>query len=651
MKLPKELAALLRDVAVLDFETLPIANRPKYPPEPTGLAVLLPGKKPKYYAWGHPAGNNATLGEVRQLLTELVESGRPLLFHNEKFDLAVMFERLGVPLPHWDRCHDTLALLYLDDPRAHSLSLKPSAERYLGEPPEERDAIVDWLIEHQPVPDRKLGRAHGKNYAGAYVCLAPVELVGPYAIGDVERTLRLFRHLLPRVFERGMIEAYNREREMLFLTLAMEPQGVRVDTKRLTKDVEQYTDVMTRLDAWIRKKLKASSLNVDSDDELLQALLEAKALDTDRMNLTKTGKLSASKESLALGLVSQQLAHVLRYRAQLATCLRTFMQPWLQTASANDGLIYTTWNTLRSTESGDAVGTRTGRLSSTPNFQNIPNEFEPLFHHEATGKGLPKAPFELPPLPIVRSYIIPYTPDEVLIGRDYSQQELRGLAHFEDGALLAAYLEDPWMDAHDFARDKIYEMLGKLYDRKPVKNTNFGLIYGMGVGKLAMKNNLTVEDAKELKDAILSIFPGLKALYKDMRRRAQANEPVRTWGGREYYCEPAKIVNGRIQEYDYKLLNLIIQGSSADCTKEAMIRYHRTKPVGHRLLMQVHDEILCSVPRRELRAGMEALKVAMESVEFDVPMLSEGYWSAKSWADHDLEDFDKKGRVIYKGKF
>jgi DNA polymerase I-like protein with 3'-5' exonuclease and polymerase domains len=118
-----------------------------------------------------------------------------------------------------------------------------------------------------------------------------------------------------------------------------------------------------------------------------------------------------------------------------------------------------------------------------------------------------------------------------------------------------------------------------------------------------------------------------------MKARAKAGEPIRTWGGREYYCEAPRFVDGRLQEYDYKLVNVLIQGSAADVTKEALIRYCDAKPKHHRVLMTVHDELVTSVPCDEREAAMAQLREAMESVKLDVPLLSDGSWSPKSWAD------------------
>jgi DNA polymerase I-like protein with 3'-5' exonuclease and polymerase domains len=138
-------------------------------------------------------------------------------------------------------------------------------------------------------------------------------------------------------------------------------------------------------------------------------------------------------------------------------------------------------------------------------------------------------------------------------------------------------------------------------------------------------------------------------MYSDMRARARAGIPIRTWGGREYYCEKPKLVDGRVREFDYKLVNILVQGSAADCTKEAIIRFDAAcKNLGRQerwfTLLNVHDQITVSAPVGEMAEAMEVLRVAMESVEFDVKILSEGAVSTTNWAE--LKDYDKKGILV-----
>lgn len=633
----------------IDFETDGVnsEDRPDYPPEPVGVSIKEWGKKSRYYAWGHTTKNNSTKAQAVKALRAAYARATSLLFHNAKFDVDVANEKLKLKVPHWSKIHDTMFLLFLEDPHQKELGLKPSAERLLGEPPEERDAVGDWLVENQPVTGVKISRSkQSETFYMKYLRYAPGDLVGEYACSDTDRTEDLFKLLYPRIVKRGMRNAYDRERHLMPILLESEAHGVPVDLKRLRRDVASYSKIHDKLTAWLRTQLKAPELNVDSGQQLVAALIKAKKVDLQLLGVTpKQGKPCSDKESLKRAVKDPRISAVLRYRTQLGTCLHTFMEPWLRTAERSGGLIYTRWHQTRSQDGG----ARTGRLSSSPNFQNIPNVFVAIFRELASSKltrkerqALPRAPFKLPPLPQVRSYVVAFKGHR-LFGRDYSQQELRVLGHFEDGVLKAQYAENPWLDVHEFARQMIHKLTGKLWVRKHVKNTGFGILYGMGLGLLAESCGITMEEAKELRDAYLAIFPGLKAMYQDMKVRAAQGLPIRTWGGREYYCEPPKIIKGRIVKFDYKMLNVLIQGSSADVTKEAIIRHHEQKHKDTRLLINIHDEILGSAPRTKIPKAIESLRVAMESVELDVTLLSEGY-TGDDWAD--LDDYDKAGKRV-----
>jgi DNA polymerase I-like protein with 3'-5' exonuclease and polymerase domains len=625
---------------VIDFETKKIEDRPAYPPEPVGVAIKLPGKKSRYYSWGHPTKNNCTKQQAIKALAAIwsepdERGGDGLLFQNGKFDIDVAVTHMGMAQPRWDQIHDTMFLLFLDDPHQRELGLKESAARLLDWPAEEQEAVMTWLLEHQPVPNIKLSKSKSSDlYWG-----------GEYACGDVDRTEAIFQLLYPKTVKREMLRAYDRERELMPILLDMERWGVPVDLKRLRGDIQLYNTWRDKVNAWVIKQLKAApDINLDSGDQLVAAMIAAGKADPAKMPRTATGKISTAKDSLLLGVTDKVLLAVLKYRVQLNTCLNIFMEPWLRMAEASKGFIFTTWNQTKQPSGDSNVGTRTGRLSASW-FMNMPKEFAPIFSHEA--KGLPRCPFkELPPLPQCRGYVIPL-PGHVLIDRDYSQQEPRILAHFDGGDLMRKYLDDNWIDFHDYARAELAKA-GRIYERKPVKNTNLGLIYGMGVGKLALKNDMSVEEAGELKKAILKLYPGLADMYKDMKRRALAKEPIRTWGGREYYCEEPAIVNGRLMMFDYKLVNVLIQGSAADCTKEAIIRFAKElKSRGLwgvvRLLLNVHDQLTASAPKKIYKDAMEWLRICMESVEFDVPILTEGSVSSANW--NELKDYDKKGKL------
>jgi hypothetical protein len=217
----------------IDFETEGIKSRPKYPPKPVGVSIQFPGeKKPTYMAWGHPARNNCTENDAAKALRMAWEAKDDLLFQNAKFDVEVAEKHFTLPVPSWDRIHDTMFLIFLSDPRAPSLSLKPSAERILGMQPEEQDAVKEWILGHIFTSESggvgevriALSRPEGfhaipPSKAGAFICYAPGDLVGKYANGDVTRTLKLFRKLYPEIVKRGMLSAYDRERRLMPILL------------------------------------------------------------------------------------------------------------------------------------------------------------------------------------------------------------------------------------------------------------------------------------------------------------------------------------------------------------------------------------------------------------------------------------------------
>ncbi len=619
---------LPRPVCV-DFESDAIEQRPAYPPKPCGVAIQYPGEAPRYYAWGHASANSCTFAQASKALAKAWRYARThgLLCQNAKFDVDEAETFFGLaPLP-WDKVEDTMYLLFLDDPHQPKLALKPAAERLLNMPPEEKDEVCDWLLAHQPVPGVKISKSESSpTYFMKYLPYAPGDLVGRYACGDTNRTVKLFELLYPRTVARGMLDAYNRERRLMPILLEAERRGLPVDLAQLRADVASYTDWRARLDAWCLKRLRAGpELNLDSGAQLVEAMVTAGVCDPDKMPKTATGKVSTAKESLLLGVTDLQLLATLTYRTQLGTCLHTFMEPWLQTAETSQGLIFTSWNQVR----GTGGGTRSGRLSSTPNFQNIPLTFKPGFKHEVTALEqrklkLPAAPFKgLPKLPQVRRYVLPF-PHDLLLGRDFSSQELRILAHFENGPMMAAYQANPRLDLHQFAADLITKTTGIPITRKDAKTIGFSILYGSGLTKLALGLGCAYDEAKRLKAAYLGALPGVKALIADLNRRAAVNEPIHTIGGREYYVEPPKIVDGKIRTFAYKMLNYLVQPSAADQTKDAMIAFHAAGTPG-KLLASVHDELLVSAPKTSWRETMAVLRECMHaSGGLDVPVVSDG---------------------------
>jgi len=598
---------------VLDFETEAITDQIR-PPRPVGLAVYEDNKPPLYMSCGHSSGNTHSFQDISEVLYRIWDTDEELLFHNAKFDLAVAREWFGLSCPRWQRIHDTMFLIFLDSPYASSLALKTSAERILGIAPTEQSNVRSWLISKGLV---------GSTDAdwGKDISKAPVHLVEPYAIGDVIRTKTIFDTLYPRIESHGMLSAYRRECQLLPTLLDAETRGIRIDTEALARDTQVSELWLSYVDDAIREMLGAPSLNLDSPHEFGEALQKAGAVKS--WVLTPTGKRSVAKKNLTTDkYVDEEFGHLVTYRDQLHTCLSIFMRPWNEKSQVS-GRVHPSWNQVLHNRGGKSSGARTGRLSSSrPNFQNIPRSFERFKH--------PTALPYLPKLPTLRRYILPEK-GHVWLHRDYDQQELRILAHYENAALLAEYKKDDKFDIHTFVKSAISAMLGKDLPREAVKVLNFGAVYGMGLKALAESLNVSLEDAKTVRTAQMTALPGLKELSYAIKRQSSAGLPIKTWGGRRYFVEEPKLIGERIQTFDYKLLNYLIQGSAADCTKQGLINYSENSR-NSLFISTVHDEINISCPATEVAAEMEILRTSMEGVGFDVRMLSKGK-IGPNWGD------------------
>jgi DNA polymerase-1 len=608
-------------LVTVDFESFKIEKRPSYPPKPTSVSIKRPGEKvPKFYAWGHTGGGNThSFEQGKAAVKEVWDSGLPLLFHNGKFDTEVAQEHMGLPIPSWERIHDTQFLLFLSDPYSRSLALKPSAERLLGMPPEERDLMYEWLVEHRII------KKNQKSKVGEHIAEVPGTVVRAYANGDVIRTEKLFKRLYPEICKRGMEQAYNRERRIMPIMMRNEQQGIHVNLPRLAKAALALEKSLKVADGYIQRRLRVPNLNVDSKEELGAAIKASKY--SEGLMVTATGQMSVSKESLDAAITDKRLLHTLHYRARCANTLRSFVLGWYNQAKATGGTIHTSWHQTRNGDEGFLSGARTGRFSTdAPNLLAVTKKLG----RKAGGAVHPDW-IDVEELPHLRSFLLP-DPGGVWGRRDYNQQEYRILAHFENGSLMEAYLKNPRTDVHQFVQDSLRDLIGLVLDRDNTKIINFGMLYGLGLKNLAVRLQRTIEEARTIKQAQLRALPGLKNIQDDLRDRDENRLPIRTWGGREYFAEEPRLIDGEWRRFGYKLLNYLIQGSAADCTKEALIRYDEAKGREARLLVAVHDEIDISAPKARLNKEMKLLRDVMQSVEFDVPMLSDGEYGP-SWGE------------------
>lgn len=618
-----------------DYETDGIVGNPIYnPPKPCGVSIKYDNDGSKYWAWGHPTGNNCTWEEGRKKLLQAMRDHQQWLAHNAPFEAAVSRKWFKVSKRNPLHFHDTQYLIFMYNPYASSLSLKPSAERILGIPPDEQEELKDWILRNVP-------GATSKEW-GAYISKAPGDLVGKYAgnsehtgvPGDTDRTKMLFDQCYAFVEEHGMLDAYHRELALAPTLSESSVRGVRVDTATLERDIHVYTAAKKMAEDKIHRVL--GDFNIDSDRELAAAL--DKAGQVTEWVLTPTGKRSTARKNLVGRVRDGELLDYLAYRGVLETCLGTFAEPWLASASAHQGRVHPQWNQVRGDRGsdGDLSGTRTGRMSCRdPNLQNPPNDFESLVVPRliAAFFGKQRATGWVGSDIIhMRRYLLPEE-GHTWVKRDFSSQEMRIMAHFAEGKLYEAYLRDPSVDPHAMVQAMLKDMLGIDLPRKFLKIIAFGIMYGRGIPNLSAALGVDEAQGKAFREAYYQLLPEIKDLAGDCRRRGRMGGHIRTWGGRIYFREPH--AEGR--DLSYKLLNYLIQGSAADQTKQAMVDWRAEAPPEHMLLAAVHDEINLTIPTDDVPTGMRILRETMDADRFDVPFRSEGF-CGPNWSE--LEDYE-----------
>jgi DNA polymerase I-like protein with 3'-5' exonuclease and polymerase domains len=559
------------DLAAVDTETDGMGFRNR----PVGLSIKTADERKTYIRWGHQGGgNNCSLSEFRRWAKkELNRSGLTLVMHNAPFDMR-MLKYVGVDLNH-SRVEDTGFVAALLNELEPSLALDELASKHAGIHKND-DELNLWCAEH--FGGRPTRRAQAGNY-----WRAPGTIVAPYAIGDVDMTLALYQMLRPRLSEEDLEDVYEMETSLLPILLRMHMEGVKIDVayaEKLKKKLEIERDDMQV--KW-RKLCGGKDVNFRSGDQLTP-IFEAAGISTP---LTKTGKKSFKKDYLEH--VDHPLAQTKLKLAQLDHYINTFIDSYVLDNVDDNGFIHGEFHPLRN----DSYGTVSGRFSSggALNLQNIPARDEVW-------------------APLIRAMYVPRSRDHQWVKADYSQIEFRYLAHYEGGRLMDAYNQQPDIDFHQMVAD----LTG--IPRKPAKNINFGLVYGMGVALMAVKLGLPYNEARELLEEYHSRLPGVRKLYDRADRRAKKRGYIVTWGGRKRRFRR----QGRSYQHTHKALNALLQGSAADLLKRAMIAVDQVIDWDEvRLHLTVHDELDFSSPKGDKR-WPKLIRETMEDFRLNVPV-------------------------------
>ncbi len=374
----------------------------------------------------------------------------------------------------------------------------------------------------------------------------------------------------------------------------MEQRGVRVDCKGIAEYGEQLDNSAAVLETMIYAA-SGYQFNINSPKQLGEVLFEKLQLPFAKK--TKTGYSTNAETLEKLRKYHPIIDDILDYR-QVTKLKSTYVDGLLREADA-ESRIHTTFK---------QTGTATGRLSSTdPNLQNIPIRTE-------AGRQF-------------RKYFVPTDENHVLIDADYSQIELRVLAHISDDRhMIDAFLSDE--DIHTSTACRVFGVKPDevtIEMRKRAKAVNFGILYGMGEFSLSEDLKISIAKAKEYIQNYLDSYPNIEKYLSDVVREAKEKGYVTTMFGRRRNIPELSAQNKNIQKFGERIaMNSPIQGSSADIIKIAMINVERKlveSGTGARLILQVHDELLVESPVECAEQVLEILKTEMESaVKLSVPL-------------------------------
>ncbi len=499
---------------------------------------------------------------------------------NIKFDIIVL-RQIGIEVK--GRLIDTMLLHYLLDAESRH-NMDALAERYLNYTPIDIESLIGRGARQISMADVALDR------------------VVEYAAEDADVTLRLKEVLLPMVEEASLIELYDKIEEPMIRVLAdMEMEGVTIDTVALKRYGEELNGRLSELTTKIRREAEDDNLNVNSSVQLGEMLF-GKMKITDKPKLTKTKRYCTDEEYLqSFAGAHEIIDNILEYRG-VKKLLSTYVEALPELVNPVSGRIHSTYN--------QAV-TATGRLSSTnPNLQNIPIRDD---------LGRP-----------IRAAFIPSSSDRKIMSSDYSQVELRIMAHLSgDEALIGAFKAGEDIHAATAARlfhKEIAEVT--VEERRRAKTANFGIIYGISAFGLSQRLDISRAEAKQIIDGYFDSYPGVKLYMDRVMSSARQSEYVETMFGRRRYLRDINSRNATVRGLaERNAINAPIQGSAADIMKLAMVGIRRefmSQGVESRMIMQVHDEVVIDLVTSEEDLVRGIVKEQMErAADLYVELLSE----------------------------
>ena len=587
-----DVRAAVADASAVAIDTETTSLR-AHDAEPIGVSVAVAPGRAWYLPIRGAEGDHLPLDAVLEAVAPALEAPDvTVVGQNLKYDLQVLWNagaRVDGPI------FDTMIAAALLHPERRGNGLDALAQDLLGVTLVPTEALI------------------GKGKRQISMLEVPLEDLATYAAEDADATWRLYERLRDELRAaptalRDLIETL--EFPLVAVLARMERHGVGLDLDLLEETREALEGRVAALRDEIQEAAGAT-FNPDSPAQLGEVLFDRLGLRV--VKRTKTGR---STDASVLETLAAESDHplpglVLRYR-ELTKLLGTYVAPLPGFVSARDGRLHASFH---------QVGAATGRLSSSePNIQNIPVRSD-------AGR-------------MIRRAFVPSGPDRVLMSADYSQVELRMLAHLSgDAAMREAF--DAGLDVHAFVAAQVYGVpLEEVDDerRQVAKTVNFGIVYGQTAFGLARTLRIPQGDAAAFIEAYKARYPGIDAFLATCVARAEADGYVETILGRRRPVPEIASRNRNQRALGERLaINTVVQGSAADLIKVAMrtldARLAAADAPDAAMIVQVHDELVFDVARDALPATEALVREVMTgAMDLDVPLVVD-VASGATWAD------------------
>ena len=581
-----EMLAELRAAGSFSFDT-ETTSLEQMRAELVGLSFATEPGRAWYVPVAHQEGRQLPLEAVLAQVKPLLEDpDLAKCAHNANFDLMVL-ANYGIHTQNVD--FDTMV-------GAHLLSRNQIGLKNLS---------LDLLgVEMQQITEL-IGRGKRQKTFDQ----VPIEDATPYAAADADMTARLRSRLEPQIEQQNLSSLLNDiEMPLTPVLVDMQRHGIKVDAGSLHEMARDLNEQMHQTEMELYQSI-GHTVNINSPQQLSDLLFNELGLP--KTKRTKTGYSTDANSLENLKGLHPVVDNILDYR-QISKLKSTYVDTLPELINPATGRIHTSYN---------QVGSATGRMSSSdPNLQNIPIRTE-------VGRQ------------VRRAFIAEDAPDWLLFSADYSQIELRVLAHLsQDPELLEAFRRGE--DIHAATASLMNEVpINEVTSdqRRIAKVLNFGVIYGLSAHGISQQTDFSREDGARFIETYFNKYPGIAGYLDEVKARTRETQFVETLCGRRRYMPDVNASNFNVRNAAERMaINMPIQGTAADIMKLAMIRVHhrlQRENLRAKMLLQVHDELVFEVPREEMD-DLQALVFdeMPAAMDLDVTLKVEAKWG-ESWGD------------------